>query len=127
MVQAYDFEGFYNREIEARGSLGYPPFTRLALARVSGSDEKRVAGETRRLAAALKKAIQQDEQFGTLVQILGPAPAGVSRLKGRYRWQMLLKSYGRPALAAALQHLRRLWAHPPYLDLTLDIDPANLF
>jgi primosomal protein N' (replication factor Y) len=61
--------------------------------------------------------------------VLGPAPAGLSRLKGRYRWQLLLKSYGRPALTESLQHLRRLWNPPPtaHLDLTLDIDPANLF
>ncbi|MCL4501678.1 MAG: primosomal protein N' [Deltaproteobacteria bacterium] len=129
MVQAHDYVGFYTREIEARRSLGYPPFTRLALVRVSGSIEKDVIQEAKRLAAALRKALQQDEQSGTLVQVLGPAPAGVSRLKGRYRWQLLLKSYGRPALAAALQHLRRLCAPPvrAHLDLTLDIDPANLF
>ncbi|MFI5354667.1 MAG: primosomal protein N' [Desulfobaccales bacterium] len=129
MVQAQDFVGFYAREIAARRALGYPPFTRLALVRVSGPEAEPVSQEARRLAAALKKALRQDEQLGALVQLLGPAPAGVNRLKGRYRWQLLLKSYGRPPLAAALQHLRRLWAPPARarLDLTQDIDPANLF
>jgi primosomal protein N' (replication factor Y) (superfamily II helicase) len=129
MVQSQDFVGFYKRELAARGTLGYPPFTRLSLVRVSGPKEEAVAQETRRLAAALKNALKHDEQLATLVQILGPAPAGLSRLKGRFRWQLLLKSYGRPALAAALQHLRRLWPSPARarLDLTLDIDPANLF
>ncbi len=129
MVQAQDFVGFYAREIAARRALGYPPFTRLALVRVSGPEAEPVSREARRLAAALKKALQEDAKLGALVQLLGPAPAGVNRLKGRYRWQLLLKSYGRPPLAAALQHLRRLWAPPARdrLDLTLDIDPANLF
>lgn len=129
MVQAHDFVSFYEREIDNRRGLGYPPFTRLALVRVSGPGEEAVAQEARRLTAALKKAINQDERLCTLLQVLGPAPAGLSRLKGRYRWQLLLKSYGRPALAAALQHLRRLWTPPARarLDLTLDIDPSNLF
>ncbi|MCX5893820.1 MAG: primosomal protein N', partial [Deltaproteobacteria bacterium] len=124
-----DFVGFYEREIAARRALGYPPFTRLALVRVSGPEEEAVAQEARRLGALLKKDLQRDEQWCSLVQILGPTPAGLSRLQGRYRWQLLLKTYGRPALAAALQHLRRLWAPPAWarLDLTLDIDPSNLF
>ncbi len=129
MVQSQDFVGFYEREIETRRALGYPPFTRLALARVSGPLEAAVAQEARRLAAALKDVIKKDEKISARLQVLGPAPAGLSRLKGRYRWQLLLKSYGRPALTETLQHLRRLWNPPArdHLDLTLDIDPANLY
>ncbi|HEY9074132.1 MAG TPA: primosomal protein N', partial [Desulfobaccales bacterium] len=129
MVQSQDFVGFYDRELESRRALGYPPFTRLALVRVSGVSEEAVAREARRLTAALKRVLNQHEQLRTRVQVLGPAPAGLSRLQGRYRWQMLLKSYGRPALAETLQQVRRLWAPPvrAHLDLTLDIDPANLF
>ncbi|MCX5893425.1 MAG: primosomal protein N', partial [Deltaproteobacteria bacterium] len=51
MVQAQDFVGFYEREIAARRALGYPPFTRLALVRVSGPEEEAVAQEARRLGA----------------------------------------------------------------------------
>lgn len=129
MVQTQDFVGFYARELETRRALGYPPFTRLALVRVSGPGEAAVTQEARRLTTALKKLVNQDDHLRSRVQVLGPAPAGLSRLKGRYRWQLLLKSYGRPALLATLQHLRRLWDPPPraHLDLTLDIDPANLF
>jgi primosomal protein N' (replication factor Y) len=129
MVQSQDFVGFYEREIEQRRVLGYPPFTRLALARVSGAIEEAVSREARRLAAALKMVIEKDDRLRRLVQVLGPAPAGLTLLKGRHRWQLLLKSYGRPALAEALQHLRRLWNPPPRarLDLTLDLDPVNLF
>jgi primosomal protein N' (replication factor Y) len=63
------------------------------------------------------------------VRILGPAPAGLARLKGRFRWQILIKSYGRPPLLHLLQHLRQVWTFAPRsrLSLTLDIDPATLF
>ncbi len=128
-VQNQDFAGFYEQEIAARSALGYPPFTRLALVRVSGPFEETVAREAKRLAAALNKMVKKEESLRTRVQVLGPAPAGLSRLKGRYRWQLLLKSYGRPALTETLQRLRRLWDPPAkaHLNLTLDIDPANLF
>jgi len=63
------------------------------------------------------------------VRVLGPAPAGLTKLKGRFRWQILLKSYGRPPLLTTLNHLRQTWSPPPKskIDLTLDIDPASLF
>jgi primosomal protein N' (replication factor Y) len=129
MVQSQDFVGFYEREIEIRRRLGYPPFTRLALARLDGPFEEAVAREAQRLAAALKREVERDGQLRSRVQVLGPAPAGLSRLQGRYRWQLLLKSYGRPALATALGHLRRLFRPLPRarLNLTLDIDPNNLY
>ena len=129
LVQSQDFVGFYEREIEIRRRLGYPPFTRLALARLDGPSEAAVAREAQRLAAALKREVERDGQLRSRVQVLGPAPAGLSRLQGRYRWQLLLKSYGRPALATALSHLRRLFRPLPRarLNLTLDIDPNNLY
>lgn len=129
LVQSQDFVGFYEREIEIRRRLGYPPFTRLALARLDGPFEAAVAREAQRLTAALKREVERDGQLRSRVQVLGPAPAGLSRLQGRYRWQLLLKSYGRPALATALGHLRRLFRPLPRarLNLTLDIDPNNLY
>ncbi|MGP8050321.1 MAG: primosomal protein N' [Desulfobaccales bacterium] len=129
LVQSQDFDGFYERELDVRRRLGYPPFTRLALARLDGPFEAAVAREARRLTTALKREVERDGLLRTRVQVLGPAPAGLSRLQGRYRWQLLLKSYGRPALATALGHLRRLFRPPPQarLNLTLDIDPNNLY
>ncbi|MGA9821569.1 MAG: primosomal protein N', partial [Desulfobaccales bacterium] len=129
MVQSQDWIGFYEREIEMRRRLGYPPFTRLALARLDGPVEAAVAREARRLTAALKREVERDGELRSRVQVLGPAPAGLARLQGRYRWQLLLKSYGRPALATALGHLRRLFSPLPRtrLNLTLDIDPNNLY
>ncbi len=54
-VQAQDYDSFFQRELESRRQLGYPPFARLALVRLSGPVEESVAREARRLAAALEK------------------------------------------------------------------------
>jgi len=128
-VQDHDYDGFLQRELESRRQLGYPPFTRLALVRLSGPQEEPVIKEARRLAAVLEKFRSREEELRTRVRILGPAPAGLTRLKGRFRWQILIKSYGRPPLLRLLQHLRQVWTAPPrsHLSLTLDIDPATLF
>jgi primosomal protein N' (replication factor Y) (superfamily II helicase) len=128
-VQSQDYDSFFQREMESRRQLGYPPFTRLALVRLSGPVEEPVAREARRLAAALENLRARQPDLRTRVRVLGPAPAGLTRLQGRFRWQILIKSYGRPALLHLLQHLRQAWTPAPRsrLSLTLDIDPSTLF
>jgi primosomal protein N' (replication factor Y) (superfamily II helicase) len=128
-VQAQDYDSFFHQELESRRQLGYPPFTRLALVRVSGPDEAPVIREARRLAGILENMRNRDHELRARLRILGPAPAGLARLKDRFRWQILLKSYGRPPLLHLLQHLPQVWAPAARsrLSLTLDIDPASLF
>ncbi len=128
-VQTQDYQAFYEDEIKARQELGYPPFTRLALARLTGPVEDMVAASARRLADDLRRQLSRDPKLKPLVRVLGPAPAGLAKLKDRYRWQLLLKSYGVAPLHETLHTLRRLFSPPPRsrIDLTLDIDPAHLF
>jgi len=128
-VQSQDYDSFFQRELEIRRQLGYPPFTRLALVRLSGPIDETVAREARRLAAILENLRTGDQDLRSRVRILGPAPAGLTRLQGRFRWQILIKSCGRAPLGRLLQHLRRAWTPPPRsrLSLTLDIDPSTLF
>ena len=128
-VQSQDYDSFFQRELESRRQLGYPPFTRLALVRLSGPLDEPVAREARRLTAALENLRAGDADLGSRVRVLGPAPAGLARLQGRFRWQILIKSCGRAPLVQLLQHLRRTWTPPPrsHLSLTLDIDPSTLF
>ncbi len=128
-VQAQDYQGFCERELAGRRELAYPPFTRLALVRLSGPGEEKVAQEARRLAGALRAWLARERQgWGRRLQVLGPAPAGLRKLKGRFRWQILLKSYGREPLARLLDDLRQRWspASGTGLSLTLDVDPVNL-
>ena len=128
-VQSQDYDSFFQRELESRRQLGYPPFTRLALVRLSGPLDEPVAREARRLTAALENLRTGDADLRSRVRVLGPAPAGLARLQGRFRWQILIKSCGRAPLVHLLQHLHRTWTPPPrsYLSLTLDIDPSTLF
>ncbi len=128
-ITSQNYEAFYEAELATRREAGYPPFTRLALVRLSGPVEAAVSQQARRLADSLRPIINRDNELARLVRVLGPAPAGLTKLKGRFRWQLLIKSYGRPPLLTALNQVRRLWSPPARvkIDLTLDIDPANLF
>jgi primosomal protein N' (replication factor Y) len=96
---AHDVEGFVAGELADRRELGYPPFRRLALLRVDAADEstaRRVAAE---LAAHARSA---PEVARGSVEVLGPAPAPIARLRGRYRFRVLLRGRERKYLRAVL-------------------------
>jgi primosomal protein N' (replication factor Y) len=119
-VRSHDYERFYRTELASRSALGYPPFGHLAHALVSGPDDE----ATRRAAEGL--AGEARAQAGG-VEILGPAPAPLARLRGRYRHQILAKGADpeavRTAARALLEGARRLRAP---LSAHVDLAPINM-
>lgn len=88
-----DFRKFYAEEIKSREELFYPPFSHLILILFLGEDEKRTMIVAEKLALTLKEkmgkldALQAKENI-----ILGPAPAPLEKLKGNYRFQVVVKT-----------------------------------
>ena len=96
---AHDYEAFYRRERKDREELGYPPSTRLANVVVSGPDQEPVAEAIERVA---------EKARGTEgLTVVGPAPAPLERLRGRWRHHVLLKAAGPQPLDRALRDLAR--------------------
>jgi primosomal protein N' (replication factor Y) len=96
-ARAHDTEGFVSAELVARRELGYPPFSRLALLRLDGVEEAEVRTAAAQLASVIRGA------HIDRVDVLGPAPAPLARLKGRYRFRVMLRSVDRSALRHALR------------------------
>jgi primosomal protein N' (replication factor Y) len=130
-ASAQDFGVFYAREAKERKELAYPPFGHLVEIEISGSEEARV----QRACALAKRALAESARsiFGRTspsspVDILGPAPKPLARLKGRERWHLLARSRTRPALRAwlldALPRLHALKIHG--VRLAIDVDPHQL-
>ncbi|ACF14153.1 primosomal protein N' [Chloroherpeton thalassium ATCC 35110] len=92
-----DYEIFYNYEIESRKELFYPPFSRLAKIEFSGEEENEVASAAADFAKILIRDLDP-ESF----DILGPAPAVMAKLKGRYRHQILIKQKGTTLISKKL-------------------------
>jgi primosomal protein N' (replication factor Y) len=114
-VARHDYRGFAAWELAQRNEAGYPPYTRIALITVAAPDEQQAQLLAQRAQAMLR------DQHAALV--LGPAPAALYRLRGMYRWQLLLK-YQRPgdlerSGAAALA--RELGGR-----ISVNVEPATL-
>jgi primosomal protein N' (replication factor Y) len=95
----HDVPGFQEHELRDRHEVGYPPFSRLALLRIDAVDE----GMARDAAAILAAhARTSPEAQRRLVDVLGPAAAPIARLRGRYRFRVLLRARERAPLRAVL-------------------------
>ncbi|MEZ4278757.1 MAG: primosomal protein N' [Myxococcota bacterium] len=133
-VATHDFETFYGAEIAHRQALGYPPFGELARIVVSAEDEKEALAAAEGLAAAARTAgrpaaqnAAAPEAIAGAVEILGPAPAPIARLRGRFRFMLLLKARDaaalRPACAEVVLAMRRL---PRGVLAGLDARPVHM-
>jgi primosomal protein N' (replication factor Y) (superfamily II helicase) len=117
-----DFISFYEKEAHFRRMLHYPPFT--ALANVIVRDKK--VENAIRWSRALETYFAPFEAKG--VKILGPAAAPLARLRREYRFQFVLKSPQRAALATVLSGCLDFCASKeiPETAVIVDVDPASL-
>ena len=123
-ASTHDVAGFAERELALRAELGYPPFSRAALVRVDDASEDRAREGAAELAAA---ALGTEAARRGAVTILGPAPAPIARLRGRYRFQLLLKSTDRKALRSALAAILGARAKlSRTLRAVVDVDPVSM-
>jgi len=117
----HDYDGFARAELQRRETLLFPPHVRLCALRLSGNVEARVQAAAERLAARARTAVVRGER----VDLLGPAPAPLARVRGKHRWQLLLRAREH----APLHRLARLLASeelPAGVELAIDIDPVAL-
>jgi len=117
----HDYEAFYESEIQFRKTFHYPPVTSMIAILFRGehlTDVDRAALECgRKLEEALKPIA------GTRIQ--GPAPAPMARIKGVYRYQILLRSPHRTALRKAVEAVMigKKWKG---VEVAIDVDPINI-
>ncbi|MBF0109721.1 MAG: primosomal protein N' [Magnetococcales bacterium] len=114
-----DRDGFITRELALRREIGYPPFQRLALLRFSSLVQEEGEHFGRRLMENLTSFTQ--------ATLLGPAPSPLFKLRGRFRWQLLIKENPgtrlHESLAPLLGTARSLATKTIRIDL--DVDPHS--
>jgi len=122
----HDYVGFMGAELERRRAFGYPPFARLINVLLDGRDGAAVERAARDLAAQLRRharALGLDDDA-----VLGPAPPPLERLRGRYRWQCLLRGADVRALRTVARVARAAagTARRARVRITIDVDPYSM-
>lgn len=111
----HDYRAFYEEEIAHRRRAGYPPFTRIVRMVHRDSNAERGLEEASRVASELR--VKRDAAGRAEPDILGPTQAYIARVRGEYRWQVLLRGRNPAALLGDVR-LGERWH--------VDVDPASL-
>lgn len=116
-LAAGDRDAFYSAETEMRRDAGAPPFGRWASIIVSSEDEAEAREAARRIGDTRPDVPD--------CMILGPAPAPMAQLRGRYRYRLLMNA----RRSVQLQDVIRQWLsridHPPGVRVAVDVDPYS--
>ena len=88
---AHDYDAFYRREIGYRQDLGYPPVQRMARLIVWEKDAGKAQSMAEEMAAQLQRRIGELGLTAESHSLVGPAPAYFARVRGNYRWQIVLR------------------------------------
>ncbi|MCC7196093.1 MAG: primosomal protein N', partial [Gemmatimonadaceae bacterium] len=86
-----DYRAFFEHELPHRRRAGYPPFARLARLTFHHPDEEHGLEEASRVGTELRA--RRDAAGRAEPEVLGPSPAYIRRLRGEYRWQLLLRGH----------------------------------
>jgi primosomal protein N' (replication factor Y) len=112
-----DLPDFYAQEAALRRPGHWPPFGRLAGLIVSATDE--------RLADEVARALARTAPMGPGIEVLGPAPAPIALLRGRFRRRLLLKTVREVAVQPILRDWLTRVEVPRQVKLDVDVDPVS--
>ena len=119
----HDYKGFYEKEIMLRKELGYPPFSSLANIVISGTVENEVIKYANEISLLLDDSIKKHED----VEKLGPVAATISRIKNRFRWQIVIKGKSEKVMRAILGDLCESCGDgQSNASISLDLNPQSM-
>ena len=110
----HDVNGFYERELDYRRQLGYPPFAKLVRLEFRDADPLKAESDSQKAADKLKLRIETENRRQT--ELIGPVPAFFSKVDGIHRWQIILRG---PDPVSLLRDLK-------LSDCRVEVDPISL-
>lgn len=117
-AKTHDFEAFFNQESKARKELGYPPYAVLIRLLLMGAEEGKVV-EAASLMASLLDA----------VEILGPSPCPLERIRGQFRWQVVARGQTLEPMLLTVREAAEIFRKnllSSSVRLVLDVEPQSL-
>lgn len=121
----YDYEGFYEKEFTVRALMKYPPFCKILLINGISKKEELLKNFMHKIFNMIKSLAEKELE----VDVLGPIPCLVSKVKENYRWQIVIKGEFKSEFAKKIKELLYDENKNVYNDIriSMDINPNNLF
>ncbi|MEG1001917.1 MAG: primosomal protein N' [Clostridium sp.] len=117
-----DYTGMFKEEIAVRKAMGYPPFGKILLIRGVSKNEEKLKEFIKKAKENIEKVIEED------LDILGPTPCIVSKIKDKFRWQILIKGKIKDELCKKIKDILYEMNKSVYneIRINIDINPNNL-
>jgi primosomal protein N' (replication factor Y) len=122
----HDYKSFFAKEIEFRRALGYPPFGKLVNLRLDGPNPEHVQAKARTVFKNIRAIQSGNPKYREHIEILGPAPSPIEKIRNRYRWQLLLKGNQIGPLIGLASAVRETFTKARNVRLHIDVDPYNM-
>ena len=115
-----DFDGFSKFDLEFRQVLAYPPYTHLIIVHFRGEDESMVVEFANGFTAELQRYGHEGIRFA------GPSPAPIERIKGKFRYMLVIRGSRLKLLRQALRVLALHRQPPKGVEVYVDVDAQSL-
>lgn len=118
-----DYIKFYSQELSIRKDMNYPPFSKIFLINASSKNEDLLIKNIQNIGVILKNLLEHDDK----IEMLGPCPCAISKIKEQYRWQIILKGDISNELANNIKTIIYKQVKEVYGDIrvSLDINPSS--
>lgn len=126
MCAEHDYLSFYENEIKMREMMWYPPFSEMICIQFSGSSFQAVSNCARYFVKVMNMKHVSDGES----RILGPVPCAVSKIKNKYRWQVIIKCPDADAYNIALTEARTACARSEQYEkvvVSIDKNPLHIY
>ena len=120
-AQSHDYKSFYAEEIEYRKSLQYPPFGRIINVRLSSNKKEALVEQAKLIGKIARKLAAR---LNNAAEIIGPAESPLAKIRGRFRYQMLIKGQDINVLHQIARELLEKHTDST-VKVTIDVDPEN--
>lgn len=119
-----NYLSFYKEEIEIRRAMNYPPFTKILVINLSSEKEELLIKNIQSLGNKLHSKLENNDK----IEVLGPCPCSISKIKSAYRWQIIIKGNFDDITAQMIRDLTYNEVNEVYNDIrvSIDVNPSNL-
>lgn len=122
-----DYKGFYESEIDVRGSLEYPPFCEMINITFSGEKERECENKIKDFYKKLVGMLK-DEGYNEFIRVYPPSKAPMYRINGKYRNRIVIKATYNKKLYEVLHNLAdKHYTSRTNVNLVIDVNPQNMY
>ena len=119
-TKTHDYMGFYNKEMNIRKMLKYPPFYYLCHIKISGKEMEYVSKEAEKIKRALVRNLEN-------TSILGPTPSTIFRVNNIYRFGIILKYKKEDKLKETLEKVLEHYKGNNKIKIDIDFNPSQIY